>query len=194
MEKYNDFELVALAQENCEEAINILYNKYKPIIVKKSSYALSFVSHHGIDIYDIMQEAYLAFDEAIRNFSESNDTTFYTFSLMCIDRHISNYIRKNKMGKNRLLNEAVTIDDSLEKTISNDIDIENDFLFKENYEDILEKGKRILTNFEYDVLKLRIDGYSFDHIAKVLNRDIKSIYNTLYRIKLKFQKIVKNDD
>ena len=31
--EYNDYELVSLAKEKNEEAINILYNKYKPIII-----------------------------------------------------------------------------------------------------------------------------------------------------------------
>ena len=42
MEK-NDYELVYLAQEGNEDAINLLYKKYKPIIVKKSKNAIIFL-------------------------------------------------------------------------------------------------------------------------------------------------------
>ena len=35
----NDYEVIALAQENNEDAINIIYQKYKPLIVKKSKTA-----------------------------------------------------------------------------------------------------------------------------------------------------------
>ena len=58
----NDYELVSLAQENNEEAIKILYQKYKPIIIKKSEHAILYLSHHGIEINDIMQEGFIALD------------------------------------------------------------------------------------------------------------------------------------
>ena len=48
----NDYELVALAQENNEDAINILYQKYKPMIIKKSKIAFLQTTHHGIEIND----------------------------------------------------------------------------------------------------------------------------------------------
>ena len=194
MQEYNDYELVALAQEGSEEAINILYNKYKPFIIKKSKYALSYASHHGIDVNDIMQEGYIGLDEAIKSFSQNSNATFYTFATMCINRQIINYIRKNVMGKNRILNDAVTIDDSLERIISDDTNIEFALLNQYVKENITFKLRNSLTRFELAVFDLRINGSSFEEIANVLNKDVKSIYNTFHRIKLKFQKIVKNDD
>ena len=87
----NDYELVFLAQEGNEDAINAIYDKYKPIIVKKSKNAIVFVSHHGIDINDIMQEGFIGLEEAIRNFSQDTEASFYTFAMLCIDRKIMNY-------------------------------------------------------------------------------------------------------
>lgn len=194
MENYNDFELVALAQEGSEEAINVIYNKYKPIIVKRSRYAFSYASHHGIDINDIMQEGYIGLDEAIKNFSQDDTATFYTFANLCIDRKITNYLRKITGGKNKLLNDAVTLDESLEKVIKDDTNIE-DVIFKQDYEEnIISKMRQSLTKFELDVFDLRIKGYTFEEIANNLNKDVKSIYNTFHRIKLKFKKMAKIDN
>ena len=174
----NEYELVFLAQEGNEDAINLIYQKYKPIVVKKSRNAIVFASHHGIDINDIMQEAYIGLDEAIRDFSQDTEATFYTFASLCIDRQIYNYLRKMTGGKDRVLNEAIAINESLEKTIDDGTDIESYMMGKDTNKQMADEIRKMLTDFEKKAFDLRIQGYSFEEIAKVLNKDIKSIYNT----------------
>ena len=192
--KNDDYELVYLAQDGNEDAINIIYEKYKPIIVKKSKNAIVFVTHHGIEINDIMQEGYIGLEEAIRNFSQDNDATFYTFANLCIDRQILNFLRKINGNKDRILNEAIMLDDSLEKTLKDNYDIEENLLGRDKNDQITKKIRDSLTEFEKKVFDLRIKGYSFDEISKELNKDLKSIYNTLQRIRVKFKKIKEIDD
>lgn len=192
--EYNDYELVSLAKEGNEDAINIIYQKYKPIIVRKSQDAIVRANHHGIEISDIMQEGYIGLEEAINNFSEGDNASFYTFAVLCINRQIINYLRKTTGGKDRILNEAVAIDDAVEKSMKDEFDTEFSFMNKEFEKKITEEIKKNLTEFENDVFKLKIDGYSFEEIANTLNKDIKSIYNTFHRIKLKIRKIMDEDD
>lgn len=192
--KNDDYELVYLAQDGNEDAINIIYDKYKPIIVKKSKNAIVCVTHHGIEINDIMQEGFIGLDEAIRNFSQDNEATFYTFATLCIDRQILNFLRKINGNKDRILNEAIMLDDSLEKTLKDSYDIEEGLLGKDNHTEITKKIKDNLTDFEKRVFDLRIKGYSFEEIAKNLDKDLKSIYNTLQRIRIKVKKIIQIDN
>ena len=194
MEEYNDYELVSLAQENSEEAVNILYNKYRPIIIKKSRYAFSFASHHGIDVSDIMQEGFMGFEEAIRSFSQDDGATFYTFALVCIDRQILNFLRRTTRGKDRILNEAITLDEKIEKVVKDETDIELSFLNKDYEKKVIEETRKELTNFELKVFDLRVSGYTIEEIANTLNKDAKSIYNTFHRIKMKFKKNVDMDN
>ncbi len=190
----SDFELVYLAQEGNEDAINELYQRYKSIIVKKSKNAIMYATHHGIDINDIMQEAYIGFDEAIRGFSQDEKASFYTFSLLCIDRKITNYLRKTTGSKGKILNEAVTIDDTLEKVLSNDFSIEYTLMDRDNGSELINKIRSFLTEFERNVFDLKLKEYSFNEIAKILNKDVKSIYNTFQRIKVKIRKNIKIDN
>ena len=190
----NDYELVFLAQEGNEDAINLLYQKYKPIIVKKSKNAIMFATHHGIDINDIMQECYIALEESIRNFSQDETASFYTFALLCIDRKITNYLRKTTSSKGKALNEAITIDDTLEKVIGDNTNIESNLMGKDSDNELTEIIRRMLTEFERKVFDLKIKDYSFEEIAKILNKDVKSIYNTFQRIKNKIKKNIKIDD
>lgn len=184
--QYNDYELVSLAKEGNEDAINLLYQKYKPIVVSKSKDAIVLASHHGIEINDIMQEGYIGLDEAIKNFNEEDTATFYTFATLCINRQIINYLRKNSRGKYKILNEAVAIDDMTEGTFKDTFNLEMNFVSKDIIKDIMNN----LTDFECTVFKLKLDGYSYDEIAKHLNKSVKAIYNTFHRIKEKVKKIM----
>lgn len=192
--EHNDYELVSLAREGNEEAINLIYQKYKPIIVRKSRNAIVRASHHGIEISDIMQEGFMGLEEAINGFSDNDNASFYTFAMLCINRQIINYLRKTTAGRDKILNDAVTIDEVVEKSIKDDFDIEFSFVSQEHEEDIINEIENNLTGFENEVFKLKVDGYSFEEIANTLNKDVKSIYNSFHRIKAKIKKIIDNDD
>lgn len=191
--EYNDYELVCLAQEGNTKAVDIIYNKYMPIIVKKSKNAIFTIKQHSIEINDIMQEAYLGLDEAIKNFSQDDKATFYTFANLCIDRKILNYLRNIDSNKNKLLNEAIFIDDNIENFISDTINIEDELISKNMKEDLVDKIKNKLTFFENNVFELIVLGYNFTEIANKLDKDIKSIYNTVDRIKHKVKGIIEEN-
>ena len=127
--EYNDYELVSLAKEGNEDAINIIYQKYKPIIVKKSQNMIIRASHHGIEISDIMQEGYIGLEEAIMNFNEKDEASFYTFAMLCINRQIINYLRKTTGGKDKILNDAVAIDEY----------VENEWEYKQEIDNLKEQ-------------------------------------------------------
>ena len=190
----NDYETVFLAQEGNEDAINLIYQKYKPIIVRKSKSSIVFAAHHGIDINDIMQEGFIGLDEAIRNFSQDTEASFYTFALLCIDRQIFNYIRKITGGRDKPLNEAIGITDNLEKMMGDGTNIELSFIDHDNDLYMANEIRKILTDFERTVFDMKLKGYSFEEIGKILNKDRKSIYNTFQRIRLKIKKNIKIDD
>ena len=191
---YNDYELVSLAQEKNEDAINLIYKKYKPIIVKKSKLAIVHATHHGIDIADIMQEGFMGLDEAIKNFSEGQNASFYTFAMLCIDRQIINYLRKNTGNRYRALNDSINLDDALTKSISDKTNIELAILGANHDNFLVNKIRLLLTDFEGKVFDYKIKSYSYKEIAKILGKDVKSIYNTWQRIKTKIRENIQIDD
>ncbi len=194
MKKDNAYDLLLLEQEGTEDAINALYKKYTPIIVKKSKNAILSTTLHGIEIDDIIQECFVGFDEAIKNFSQNDKATFYTFSMLCVERQLSNYVRMATRTKDKVLNEAINIDDATIKKIRSSIDIENDVIGQVYDKNMLIDVRKSLTSFEKNVLDMRLKGLSIDEIADKLNKDKKAIYNTFQRIKVKFKKICENDN
>ena len=188
------YETVVLAQEGNEDAMNLIYTSFKPIIIKKSKYAIFKIANHGVDIDDIIQEAYIGLDEAIKNYLQDEKTLFYTFAMVCIERQIANFIRKVNTGKDKILNEAITIDDSIEKIISDNTDIEDSITGKEYKIHVINVVRNQLTDFEKKVLDLKLADYSLDEMTKVLRKEKKAIYNALQRIKVKFRNFYGNDD
>ena len=192
---YNDYELVTMAHEHNEDAINKLYEKYKPLIYSKSREAYKYVSNKGIELSDVIQEAMIGFDEAIRDFNQNDNAIFYTFASICVDRQLKSMMLKISRDKHKILNEAISFDnDKDDVNILNFIYDDNDnpeyeIISKEDKNEILKTIRSKLTSFELEVFNLRIKGYSNGDIANILNKDVKSIDNTLQRIKAKIRKL-----
>lgn len=193
--EYNDFELVSLAQENNEEAIEILYKKYNDLIQRKAKRALRILKRNGIELSDISQEALIGFDEAIRKFNQNDDTIFSTFAIICIDRRIKTFILKQNRGKYRFLNEAVNFENrdnecNLLDLVSDNVTPESLLFSDVSESEIYIKIKNGLTGFEDVVFELKIQGYEYKEIANILDIDSKDIYNAINRIRIKTKKIL----
>lgn len=191
--EYNDFELVSLIRENNEDAREILYNKYKPIIVKKSTDQIYKLGSYGMEINDLIQEGYIGLDNAINCFNEKENTSFYTFALLCIDRQIITYIKKNTNNKAMILNDAINLDDGKEYLFRDNTDIEGSFINKEDAKEFINLICDSLSDIEKKVFSLKLEGYDIGEIANLLNKDTKVIYNTLHRIKYKIKLIMNKD-
>ena len=184
--EYNDFELVSLAQENNEEAIEILYKKYNDLIQRKAKRALRILKGSGIELSDISQEALIGFDEAIRKFNQNDDTIFSTFAIICIVGRIKTFILKQNRGKYRFLNEAVNFENrdsecNLLNLVSDNVTPES-LLFNDVSEsEIYIKIKNRLTGFEDVVFELKIQGYEYKEIANILDIDRKDILHDTRR-------------
>ncbi len=192
--KLNDYELIALSHEGNEDATRIIYEKYKPLIIKKSKKAFNYASHHGIDINDIIQESYIALDEAIKNFNQEDTASFYTFAMLCVERRITNYIKKTTNKRSMVLNDAVTLDDVFGNMIGDNINIENSIVTKDDDISKIKTLRNGLTPLEKNVFDLKAKGFTFEEIAKSLNKDLKSVYNTFNRIKIKYKNINEIDN
>lgn len=196
--EFNDEKLITMFSENDEDAKNILYDKYSYIIsiilakYKRTIYAL------GIDISEVKQEAMLAFTDALIKYSSDKSTSLPTFISLVVERKIQNCIRKAETIKNKVNTEAYSLEAEYEvfKRPLEEIlgDSSLDPLHKmENEERLEELTKKInddLSPFEKDVYKLVINGFGYQDIAKILNKEPKQIDNTIQRIRNKIKDLL----
>ena len=194
--KLNDNELIIQAKEKNEVAINMLYEKYNPLITKKCSSYFKYVKDKGIDFNDLKQECLIGFEESIQSYSQDNKALFYTFTSLCMDRQIITFIKKVNRNKNKVLNEAISIEGSNDKEISlinqiedNTFNPEIGFMSLVEYEELYEKIIKVLTNFEECVFNLKLQNFDYKEISNILDKEPKSVYNAIQRIKEKIKGI-----
>ncbi|MDD4644108.1 MAG: sigma-70 family RNA polymerase sigma factor, partial [Bacilli bacterium] len=195
-EELNDFELLYLTCAENEEAYDMLYSKYKPIVEIKAKKRIHYVKGKGLDLNDLIQEGMIGLSEAIRDFKVQKDVKFSTFANMCIERQINSAITKANRLKHRSLNESLSLDDkgnnddrSLIETLfkSKDNDISDYLVDVESKNEFYKKAKSKLTPFEFEVLNLRLKNYDYKEIAFTLNKSYKSIDSALQRVKNKLR-------
>ena len=190
----NDEELVYLINESNEDAKNVLCEKYYYIIdiyVKKYSKAAYKL---GVELNDLKQEALLGLTEAINSYDTNVKASLPTFISICVERKIQNAIVKAGRLKNKILNEALSLDYLyLDKDITlaevlSDNDVNNPLnklSSKEQAEILSNRIDSILSDNEKDVYNLLINGLSYVQIAEILNISLKSADNAIQRIKNK---------
>ncbi len=200
--EYNDYELISFVQENIEEAKDIIYEKYLPII-KKIAFKWSGGNENlGIDENDLIQEGLVGLSKAIDHFRESKETSFNTYAVKCIENKMKDLMIGSNRQKYKILNEAIPVDVMNENGEYKIFDIlkveDNDpanlIIGKEEEKNLIEKLKLSLTEKETKVFELKYQGFSLKEISEKLNWDYRLVDNTVQRIKKKLKKIIASDN
>lgn len=186
-----DDEIATLAQEGDGEALAYLLDKYKNFVrAKARSYFLI-----GADHEDIVQEGMIGLYKAIRDFKADKLSSFRAFAELCIKRQIITAIKTATRQKHVPLNSYVSLNkplydeesdrtllDVIEGRVTNPEDL---FISQEGMNHIQQQIDTLLSDFEKQVLEAFLDGKSYQEIALMLNRHVKSIDNALQRVKRK---------
>lgn len=199
---YNDGELFMLVCEDDENAKEILFNKYKPlidVIVKKYIYSAKMLN---IELKDLYGEAMLGFTDALNNYDATRETSLATFMNKCIHSRLTKAIVHAKTKRNMFNNETYSLDHtygdlgiSLSEIISDEQ--KNDPLInmvdEEKTNELVSKIKKELSSFENQVFDLLINSFNYMEIASILDKTPKQIDNSIQRIKNKVKAIVNNN-
>lgn len=197
-ENNNDYELLYLIEEENEDAKELFYEKYKPLVEMKAKKLYSKIQNAGYDLSDLIQEGMIGLSKAIKDYEEDKNAKFYTFANVCIERQMLSFIRDVNRNKHQVLNKSISIDASNEATgltlldlLNNDSSLnpEDEFILMEEQEELKEKIHKILTDKERDVFDLRLEGFTYQEIAMLLNTTVKSVDGTISRIKQKISNI-----
>lgn len=190
--EYNDYELVYLSQEKNEDAYKILLNKYMPIIISKLK---PYLAKSNVPYEDLLVEALVGFHNAIESFKDKEKATFYTFLLICVERELEKKcgrITQKKCSELEevLLSQKTKIQKELSEHIkSSEKTPEEEIISEFEINQILENILEVLSNYEVEVLSLRIEGLTYGEISVALEKTNKSVDGAMQRIKEKVIKI-----
>lgn len=110
----SDDELVILAREKNEDALEVLLDRYKELVnMKVSKYFII-----GAEKEDILQEGLIGLYKAVKNFELDKQNSFKSFANLCIERQLITAIKTSNRQKHIPLNSSV----SLNTTVYDDDD------------------------------------------------------------------------
>jgi RNA polymerase sporulation-specific sigma factor len=195
LERLDDADLVTRTHQGDERALETLIARYRHFArAKARTFFLA-----GSDREDVVQEGMIGLFKSIRDFQPAQGTPFASFAELCISRQILSAIKSANRHKHYPLNSSLSLDapayseegeqrsigDMLEGTQTDPVEV---VVSAEEIESLRDALKAGLTELEADVLRLYLDGRSYEEIARVLGNHVKSIDNALQRIKRKLQR------
>ena len=201
LRELEDNDLVARVRAGDERCVEILLDRYRNFARSKArSYFLA-----GSDKEDVVQEGMIGLFKAVRDFDLSQDTPFRAFAELCISRQILTAIKTANRQKHQPLNSSISLDapaygdDDSDKSIGDNLiatTVNSDpaelVISAQEIEAIRDNLGETLTELEGDVLRLYMDGKSYEEIAGALGNHVKSIDNALQRIKRKLQRHIES--
>lgn len=187
--------LIRAAQQGDQAASGELLRRYRGLIrCKARTYFLA-----GADRDDVIQEGMIGLFKAIRDFDPSRQTSFHSFAELCVTRQMITAVKSATRHKHAPLNGYVSLSRPAaaeaegERLLADIIAVRDvcdpaDIVIGAWETRFIRDGVlRSLSAFERDVLRLYVEGKSYQEIAESLGRHTKAVDNALQRIKRKME-------
>jgi len=191
MEKNSDEVLIIKARKGNDTALDILMNRFKPLVKSKAKdYYLT-----GGDMEDLIQEGMIGLYKAVLNFDCEKGVKFAAFATLCVVRQIQTAIKTASRKKHMPLNTSLSLhsettpelhlDEIHDHNVANP---ETLLLGREAYKNIDDFIHENLSGLEHQVLTLYMEGKTHEEIATALGKNAKTVDNALQRIRRKIGK------
>ncbi len=171
LDKLEVTDLIMKVREGSDDAFSELVRRYLPMIKKLSG----GFSGSRIRSDEAFCEASVAFYKAAKTYDISRkEVTFGLYARICVYRRLCDLVGKED-GKEFLFSD-LDVDN-----ISVQSGIETALVKKESMETALMFVKSLLSEYEYEVFVLHLEGYSAAAIAEKLGKELKSVDNAKTR-------------
>lgn len=178
-------ELILKAQSGDAQAMEALISKY--MWLARSKARKYFLASGGYD--DLLQEGLMGIFKAIRDFDPEKNDNLTAFMSLCIGSQIKDAIRSASRTKQRILNDAVSLD-SLDNNLPSEFiyDPIHNYIEREGVENFYHKMETLFKPSQITVLKYYLEGYTYSEIAELTGIPTKKVDNTLHTVKNKIKK------
>jgi len=185
--------IIHAAKRDAPDAFEeLLYRFYPRLRALASKYF-----GHGADRDDFMQEAYVGFAKAVRDYQDGK-SSFIAFAVLCVQRQLITFLKTLNRKKHTHFNQARSLDVALSErqgdlgyTLQDRLGVPPSFtwLDVEAQRDFFGMLRERCTDMERNVLNGYCKGYTYDQIALLYGTNNKSVDNALLRVKKKARKI-----
>ena len=147
----------------------------------------------GGETEDLIQEGMIGLYGAIGDYRQGETaSSFKNFAYLCISRRIIDAVKASARKKNAPLNDATPIGVvSPEKETAAYFNPEDLLILRDDRREFRQKISGVLSDFEFKVTTMYMDGMSCTEICEATGRPAKSVDNALQRSKKKLQEVLK---
>lgn len=175
-------ELVNLAQQGLKEALDLLVERYYPMVVKISSKYYA----PWAEFQDLVQNGLVGLIKAVYYY-QPDKSGFSSFAWRSVESELKSFITFLNRKKNKMLTEAVSVDlltseDSDETGYSFE-DLSTSTAHQAIAALIMETINEYLTDLECEIVDMWISGASYEQIQSDLNVNFKKVDNTIQKLK-----------
>ncbi len=184
--------LVEMAQAGLKEALDIIVERYYPMVVKISSNYFAPWAESS----DIIQNGLVGLLKAVFYYKPGK-SKFSTFAWRSIDSEIKSFLTYLNRKKNQVLSDAMSMD----ALVSTDEDEEIGYSFEDGAKDvskdalvwyIMEAVMKELNELEKEIFYMWRNGYSYADISENLDINQKKVDNTIQKVKKLLRNKVKS--
>ncbi len=184
-EQFSDEELARLSGSD-KAALSALLFRYMGT-AERIAAGIAPGAGHEQTVKDLVQEGMMALLRAVNSYRPDRGAGFAAYAGVCIRHSMLSYIMKDNRysGENRISTDE--LDDDLS---GSDEDIpENAVIAKEEHDGLFGRIADELSEREWQVLQLFLNGHSYRQIAEKMSISEKSVNNTMQRVRKKLRGI-----
>ena len=163
--------LILRCRERDDAAFSKLVESYAPMM----NNVISSFAETSVSTDELFSEACVALHSAVLHYDlEQSDVTFGLYARICVYNRTLDSIRRADRGE--------VVSDYEVENVADTTDINSGLVQRETVEMMLEYARSSLSEYEYRVLLMHIQGYKTAAIASALSRTPKSVDNAKFRI------------
>lgn len=164
-------DLILLCRERDDDAFDELVRRYTPMMRK----VVTGFGPSSYDFDELFAEGCVALHIAAQRYDTRQDeVTFGLYARICVRNRILDMLRRAE-AEHSLTELDV-------EQMSDEQSVEERLVDREIFDRLLVSAKGLLSDYEYRVLLLHIQGYKTARIAAVLGRSAKSVDNAKSRL------------
>ena len=181
LDERTDEELVALAQAGDKEAEEAILSRYGGLV---RYFARKFFLKDK-ETEDFAIEGTWGLYQAIEKY-KSDMGSFKSFATKCIARRITDFYKTEKRTKKVPAEICVPYTD--EELFDGDSNPEQTLIYNEEEKRLNKIMSRVLTDFEFKVFVMFLNGEKISEICEATGKNYKSVDNAIQRSKQKLKK------
>lgn len=182
-----DEALVELSQSGDKQAMEELLRRHSGLV---RSCARGFFLVGG-ETEDLIQEGMIGLYHAIGDYRKKEDgSNFKNFAYLCVSRRIIDAVKSAARKKNAPLNAGVALPEAERLVSEMALNPEELLILSDDRREFKQKMSRALSDFEFKVTTMYMDGMTCGEICEATGKTAKSVDNAIQRSKKKLQQIL----